>query len=153
VQGDVADLRAYLRDRLPHAMVPADINVLDGLQLLPNGKLDLGALPESRLAHSAEATYLAPRNVMEQRLVDIWAAALNCERVGVRDDFFALRGHSLLATRVMARIRDELQVDLPLQCLFESPTVEGLARQIDALGWAMRNDFPDSTDDREVTRI
>ena len=102
-----------------------------------------------------ESTYVAPRNATEQRLAEIWAAALDVEQVGVHDDFFALRGHSLLATRVIAAICDDFGVELPLQALFEMPTVAGLARSLQALTWAQQPDVADDDPpaDRERLRI
>ncbi|MDP6150531.1 MAG: amino acid adenylation domain-containing protein, partial [Gammaproteobacteria bacterium] len=152
-EGDVAALRVHLQRRLPRAMVPAEIRELESLPLLPNGKLDLDALPVSAAPRSDESAYLAPRTTLEQQLERIWAETLGLDRVGIRDDFFALRGHSLLATRVNARVCDELEVDLPLQALFESPTVEGLARQIEALRWALQDEKPRPGEDREVVRL
>ncbi len=152
-------LRAYLRESLPRAMVPADICVLDELPLMPSGKVDLLALPQSTVPAHAGNHYVAPREQTEQQLVEIWAAALDVERVGIFDDFFALRGHSLLATRVIARICDACGVEVPLQSLFETPTVAGLARSIEALRWAQ--DGPSGKDGcggandagREVVRL
>jgi len=152
-------LRAYLRESLPRAMVPADICVLDELPLMPSGKVDLLALPQSTVPAHAGNHYVAPRDQTEQQLVEIWAAALDVERVGIFDDFFALRGHSLLATRVIARICDVCGIEVPLQSLFETPTVAGLARSIEALRWAQ--DGPSGMDGcggandagREVVRL
>ncbi|MCY1079447.1 phosphopantetheine-binding protein [Archangium lansingense] len=70
--------------------------------------------------------YVAPRSSLEAVLAQIWAV-LKIRRIGVHDDFFALGGHSLLATQVMSRIRSTFKVDLPVRCLFDTPTLEGLA--------------------------
>jgi acyl carrier protein len=80
-----------------------------------------------------EERYLAPRTPTEQALADIWAALLKVDRVGVHDNFFDLGGHSLLATQALARIRDQIRVELPLRTLFEKPTIAGLALAIEAL--------------------
>jgi hypothetical protein len=75
-------------------------------------------------------------------------------QVGTQDNFFALRGHSLLATQVMARISTALAVEVPLQCLFEAPTVAGLARNIEALQWAAQGNEPTADEGaREVFRL
>ena len=153
---DIDGLRAYLQENLPRAMVPADIVVLDSLPLTPSGKLDLQALPVASGPDKTASGYVAPRNQTEQQLVEIWEAALGIERVGVRDDFFVLRGHSLLATKVIARICDACGVELPLQSMFETPTVAGLARSIDALRWTQADGTRgDSANDeeREVLRL
>jgi non-ribosomal peptide synthetase component F len=80
---------------------------------------------------AAAQRYEAPRNACEERLASIWGEVLGVARVGIHDDFFALKGHSLLATQVLSRIRDTLNVQLPLRCLFESPTIAALAKRIE----------------------
>jgi len=84
------------------------------------------------VASAARQADERPRTTSEKRLADIWAEVLGVERVGIEDNFFALNGHSLLATQVMSRIRDSFNAQLPLRALFESPTVSSLAKQIDA---------------------
>jgi acyl carrier protein len=69
-----------------------------------------------------------PRTPLEEEIASIWEDILGVEGVGVRDDFFELGGHSLLATRVLARIHDDFGIRLPLQTVFEGPTVEDLTR-------------------------
>lgn len=71
--------------------------------------------------------YVAPSNELEQDLAETWAVLLGIEQVGIDDNFFELGGHSLLATMVLSRLRKEFDVELPLRCFFESPTVSGLA--------------------------
>ena len=75
--------------------------------------------------------YEAPRTAGEERLAKIWAEVLGVARVGRNDNFFALKGHSLLATQVLSRIRDAFEVQLPLRALFEAPTIAGLAERIE----------------------
>jgi amino acid adenylation domain-containing protein len=125
-------LRAHLRQSLPEYMVPAAFVGLEQLPLTPNGKLDVRALPAPELA-SAEDRYVAPRTEVEEVLAGIWAEVLRLERVGVEDNFFELGGHSLLATRVVSRVRVVFGVELPLRALFETPTVAGLAPQLESL--------------------
>ncbi|MBV9775251.1 MAG: amino acid adenylation domain-containing protein, partial [Gemmatimonadetes bacterium] len=128
-----ADLRTHLRDRLPEYMVPAVFFALERLPLTPNGKVDRRALPAPDFAGGADREHVAPRTPTEQVLAGIWAEVLRVERVGARDHFFELGGHSLLGTRVLARIREALRVELPLRALFEAPRLEDLARRVDTL--------------------
>ena len=123
-----ADLRAFLSERLPSALVPSAFVFLDRLPLTPNGKLDRRALPAPAPSNAgAERSYAAPRTPIERMLADMWAEVLRVPRVGVQDDFFALGGHSLRATQVVARVRAALRIELPLRAFFETPTIGGLA--------------------------
>jgi len=128
----VPALRAGLRERLPEYMVPGAFVVLERLPLTPNGKVDRAALPDADESGGARG-YVPPRTPLEERLAAIWAEVLGVERVGADDGFFDLGGHSLMATRVVARVREELRVELPLRALFEAPTVERLAPRVEAL--------------------
>jgi amino acid adenylation domain-containing protein len=128
----VSALRAHLRERLPEYMVPSAWVRLAALPHTPNGKVDRRALPAPDVHVGEEDTYLAPRTPSEQVLAALWAEVLEVERVGLRDNFFELGGHSLLATRVMARLRESLQVELPLRVIFDAPTLEQLAERVDA---------------------
>jgi acyl carrier protein len=126
-EAEAEALRAHVRRSLPEYMVPAAFVVLEALPLTPNGKLDRKALPAP--AYAAEADqYVAPRTPTEEVLAGIWAEVLRLERVGVTESFFELGGHSLLATRVVSRVRELFDMELPLQALFEHRTVEELAR-------------------------
>jgi amino acid adenylation domain-containing protein len=129
-----AELRGFLRTRLPSYMVPAAFVVLGALPLTPSGKLDRGALPERSPAagDGVEWTgFAAPRTTVETVLAAIWAEVIGVGRVGVHDDFFALGGDSLQAMRVVSRIRHEFGVDVPLLSLFQGPTVAGLAEAVE----------------------
>ena len=125
---DAAALRAALRNRLPAYMIPSTLVAVPALPLTANGKIDRRALPEpdwSRPELSGE--YVAPRTAVETLLAGIWAELLEVERVGVHDSFFELGGHSLKATRLVARLRETFGVDLPLQSVFEAPTVAAMS--------------------------
>jgi amino acid adenylation domain-containing protein len=128
---DGNELRRFLEQRLPEYMVPAAIVVLESLPLLPNGKLDRRALPPPDRTDSRDREdYVAPRTPVEEILAGIWATVLRLERVGIRDNFFAIGGHSLLATQVVSRVRTAIGVELPLRALFEHPTVADLATRV-----------------------
>ncbi len=124
------EVREYLRSKLPDYMVPSAFVWLEALPLTPNGKVDRGVL--ARLEAKAElGGYVAPRTGVEQILARIWEELLGLERVGVHDDFFHLGGHSLLAIQVLSRVRRLLEVELSIRSLFESPTLETLARAVE----------------------
>jgi amino acid adenylation domain-containing protein len=125
----VAELRGWLRDRLPEHMVPGALVVLESIPLTPNGKVDRRALPAPELP--AEAEYVAPRSVVEETLCAIWAEVLELERVGVEDNFFAVGGHSLLAMQVASRAQEAFGVPVSLRDLFETPTVAALADSVE----------------------
>ncbi|MFI5589850.1 amino acid adenylation domain-containing protein [Amycolatopsis sp. NPDC051758] len=121
----VTALRAHVRDRLPQYMVPSAFVVLDRLPLLASGKLDRRALPSPD--KQAVTAGRAPRTPVEEVLCGLFAEVLDASSIGVDDDFFALGGHSLMATRLVARVRAVFGVELQVRSVFETPTVAGLA--------------------------
>jgi len=125
-----AELRRGLRSRLPEYMVPAVFVLLDALPMTANGKVDRQALPEPSARDAGE--HVPPRTPVEEELARIWSELLGVPlaRVGVNDNFFDLGGHSLLATQCIARVRDTLGVELPLQILFGTATLGDLADTI-----------------------
>ncbi len=130
-----AGLREHLRELLPDYMVPAAFVVLPALPLTASGKIDYRALPEPDWGAASGQVPVAPRTPVESRLAAIIAEVLALPAAaGVSDNFFALGGHSLTATRLMARIRDIYGVDLPVRTLFSDPTVAGLAAALAAAG-------------------
>ena len=125
---DTEALRSALRAKLPPFMVPSAFVVLETMPTTPNGKIDRRALPAPDGARpELERTYIAPETPMEEALAEVWASVLTLEEIGVEDNFFDLGGHSLLAVKMLARVRDELGIDLPLRVVFEASTVRGLA--------------------------
>jgi amino acid adenylation domain-containing protein len=129
-----SDLRAFLGERLPEYMVPAVYVRLDEMPLSPNGKLDRKALPAPDAGAVAAPAYEPPQGEHEQTLAAICQELLQVERVGRHDGFFELGGHSLLATQLIAKIRSQLDVDLPLRTVFERPSVAELAQVIATAG-------------------
>jgi amino acid adenylation domain-containing protein len=137
------DLRAFLRARLPQYMVPAEFVKMHELPLLPSGKVDLRALPPPPENAKAPPRVVAPRTPTEARLAAFWCEVLEVPQVGVTDDFFDIGGDSLLAMQLLARIRKQLEVEIPIRSLFDTPTIDRLAREIEtakANGYAPRRD-------------
>jgi amino acid adenylation domain-containing protein len=127
-------LREYLKEQLPAYMVPSAFVLLDALPLTPNGKVDRRALPAPEApTGTPDSGYVAPRTPTEEVLCGIWTEVLGTARVGIDDDFFELGGHSLLATQVVSRVREALQVEVPLRALFEASRPRQLAARVDAL--------------------
>jgi acyl carrier protein len=122
------DLAAWARRWLPEYMVPGAFVALPRLPLNAAGKVDRRSLPAPLV--DATATYEAPRTPLEREIAALWAEVLGAARVGIHDNFFELGGHSLLATQIVARLRDRYQVEIPLQHLFDAPTVAALAEQV-----------------------
>jgi thioesterase domain-containing protein/acyl carrier protein len=125
-----AELRSYMKDKLPQYMLPQAFVMLDALPLSSNGKVARNRLPEPERAgvRGEEKTYAAPANPTELRLLQIWEDLFDIRPIGVRDDFFDLGGHSILALRLMARLQKQFGQELPLATLLAEPTVEKLAR-------------------------
>jgi acyl carrier protein len=121
---DAESLRSRLQSQLPEYMVPVAFVSLEAWPLTSNGKLDRNALPAPEAGLSSGRPYVAPRTPIEEVLAAIWIELLGVERVGVHDNFFDLGGHSLMAMRLMAAIRETLGINFPLKTFFESPTIE-----------------------------
>jgi amino acid adenylation domain-containing protein len=133
VEPTSSEMWTFLQEKLPSYMLPSAFVTLKEFPLTPNGKLDRRALPlPDQIADEVSATFIAPRTDMEEAVAEIWRETLGLTQVGVESNFFDLGGHSLLATRVMSQIRERFGVELPLRVLFESPTVAGLARKLEA---------------------
>ena len=127
-----ADLRRFLALRLPEYMIPTAFVHLADLPLTANGKVDQDALPEPDARHTPAAPDgLAPiSDATEGALGRIWGEVLGVETIDLDDDFFALGGHSLMVFGVIARVRRDLRVELPLSAIFEAPTIRALAARL-----------------------
>ncbi len=128
---DFSQLETDLAKHLPQYMIPSYFISIETIPLTANGKLDRKALPEPSLAETAE-TYVAPRDEIEESLVNIWSEVLGApaEAIGIDSNFFRTGGHSLRATVMMSRIHRELGVPLPLAEVFKTPTIRGLAQYV-----------------------
>lgn len=150
-------LRQFLKQQLPEYMIPAAFVTLEALPFTPNGKIDRQALPASdSLRPDPEETFVAPGTPTEQQIADIWIQLLKLEQIGIHDNFFTLGGHSLLATQVISRLRQTFGIELPLQTLFEAPTVGELSDLIETICWASQQSqalVSDTTSDYEEGRL
>lgn len=138
------ELKIKLKAQMPDYMVPSFYVEIDELPLTPNGKIDTKALPEAEALQS-HSDYQAPENVLEEALVQIWQDVLQHKKIGVYDDFFELGGHSLLVTQVHSRIRQQLNIDVPLRTLFELPSIREFSEFWQAIE-ASQNTFDASND-------
>jgi len=130
----ISELRQQLRQQLPAYMVPSVFVVLEALPLNPNGKVDRKALPiPGDVQESLGVEYLAPRNDLEEQIAQVWAEVLKLERVGIHDNFFDLGGHSLMATQIVSRLREQQGVELPLPEMFSHTTVAEMAPLVESL--------------------
>jgi amino acid adenylation domain-containing protein len=132
---DPAVLRRHVGALLPGYMVPAAFVAMEALPLHPNGKLDRGALPipdSSRwsLAAGDKERSPDPRNLTERRLAVIWARLLKINRIGIRDNFFEIGGHSLLAASLTFQIERQFQQPYALKDFYEAPTIEDMAARL-----------------------
>ncbi|MET7425064.1 amino acid adenylation domain-containing protein [Dactylosporangium sp. NPDC005555] len=126
-----------LRAVLPAAMVPTRLVPMPALPLLASGKTDERTLATVPL-QAVVTTYVAPRTTAEAAMLRLWEDVLARPGIGVEDDFFALGGHSMLATRLVARLRAESGVEVPVRAVFEAPTPAGLAAYVDGAAGSVR---------------
>ena len=139
VQSGLRDsLTTRLKVNLPDYMVPSHVVLLPRFPLTPNGKLDRKQLPKPD-ASQWRKTYVAPQTPTQQAVATIWADILKVQRVGLDDNFFELGGHSLLATQVMSRIRQQLNIQVPLRLLFAHNSLRAF---VEAMGTASAHDEP-----------
>jgi ubiquinone/menaquinone biosynthesis C-methylase UbiE/acyl carrier protein len=132
-------LKQHLAGRLPAYMLPDTFVVLEALPLTPNEKVDHRALPAPEVRSGGDKGYTAPTSEVEAGIASIMAKLLGLQQVSIHDNFFELGGHSLLATSLVSRIRTQLQTEFPLQRVFETPTVAGMAVYVENAHWAARS--------------
>jgi len=125
-------LRHFLRDKLPDYMIPAAFKRLDKMPLTSSGKIDRKALPLPTWEGSKSVDGL-PSTPTEINLHKWWSDVFKISQLSIHDNFFELGGHSLLATRIISRVRETFQTDIPISVLFDKPTVVTLAAHIDSL--------------------
>ncbi len=129
-----AELRGELLKTLPEYMVPTAFVLMDTLPTTPNGKLDRKALPAPLVARKTRDS-VPPETPAQITLAGIWESLLNVEHVGIHENFFDLGGHSILAVRLMTKIRSSFGIQLPLHHIFRAPTIAGLAALLESKLW------------------
>jgi amino acid adenylation domain-containing protein len=136
MKGPAEMIRDDLHRLLPTYMIPNRIVVVDELPLTANGKIDAKALAASDAATAAcaDRPFVAPRTSTEERICALWSHAMKRHGASVRDDFFESGGNSLIAVGLVNRINEAFGASLPLQVVFECPTIELLARKLDGDG-------------------
>jgi len=125
------ELRRYLRTKLPEHMVPASYWQIETVPLLPSGKVNRAMAGHGATALVDSRDWVGPRTETEAQLAAIWQELLKVEAVGREQNFFDLGGHSLLVLQMTARIRRTMEVELPVRSVFESPTIPGLAQEVE----------------------
>jgi acyl carrier protein len=123
----VAELRHFLQQKLPGYMVPSAFVLLEKFPLTASAKVNRPALPAPNLQHYEHLESVAPRDAFEATLVKIFENVLGVSPVGIKDDFFQLGGHSVLAVRLVAEISKVIGKNLPLAALFQAADVQSLA--------------------------
>jgi amino acid adenylation domain-containing protein len=125
----VGDLRAALKERLPDYMVPSTFQFIDAFPLTPNGKIDRQALPAPDSGRPRlEASYIVPRNALEQSIAAVWQEVLGLDAVGVFDNFFDLGGHSMLLVKAHSKLRDVAPRRLSIVDMFRYSTIDALSK-------------------------
>ena len=131
VSFDKAAILTFLKEQLPEYMVPSQLLEMEFLPVTRNGKIDRKALPDPEGDGLLQKEYLAPVTETEKLLAEIWQGLLKAEKVGVNDNFFELGGHSLLVVKMVAVIKKQFGLAIPIPVLFQFPTVRELANYMD----------------------
>ncbi|SFB39990.1 thioesterase domain-containing protein, partial [Clostridium frigidicarnis] len=126
---DILNLKSYLKENLPSYMVPSYFVQLEKMPITPNGKIDRRALPKPNL-DELSISYEAPRNQVEEALVEMWKEILNIKKVGINDNFFEIGGHSLKATKLISRINKKFNAEISIKDVFYKQTIKELSHFI-----------------------
>ncbi|GAA3010071.1 amino acid adenylation domain-containing protein [Actinokineospora diospyrosa] len=132
-QGPAEMIKKDIAGFLPQYMIPARVVIVDAMPYTANGKVDVRALEHSDALVAAEQRreVVAPRTETERRIAAAWAKVMKTDDISVRDDFFVVGGNSLLAVLLIQEVNRAVNTTLPVQLIFDEPTVEGLARRVD----------------------
>ena len=129
---DIAELRVFLKTKIPDYMVPSAFVFIEHFPLTPNGKIDRKVLPSPVESVQQQAkSYIAPDTETEKKLAEIWSEVLKIKQIGTDEDFFEIGGHSMVAVTLMVKIEKQLGIRLPLAILFDNSTIHDMAHLID----------------------
>ncbi len=131
---EVSDIQCYMKISLPEYMIPSHFIHMDTFPLTSNGKIDRKVLSESDVSINTGVEYIAPRDDIEKKLVEIWQEVLGVKKIGVQDNFFKLGGHSLKIVQVISRIKEKLLIDIKMNDIYERSTISELAGRIHKVG-------------------
>jgi fengycin family lipopeptide synthetase D len=126
----VSELREHLLKNLPEYMVPSYFVQLEKMPLTLNGKIDRKALPEPSESAITATEYKAPRNIVEEKLAEIWQQVLKVKKVGIDDNLFQIGGHSLKAIVISAKVSKAFNMEVSVYEMFSFPTIKKLAAHI-----------------------
>ena len=125
---DIAQLRQYMKTKVPDYMVPSAFVFIDQFPLTPNGKIDRKVLPAPFEAEeNSTKEYIEPQTEIEKKLAAIWSEVLKLNRIGIDENFFEIGGHSMIAVTLMIKIEKELGIRLPLAILFDYSNIRDMA--------------------------
>ncbi|MEO6230170.1 MAG: amino acid adenylation domain-containing protein [Ferruginibacter sp.] len=141
---------AHLKEKLPDYMVPGLLMPMEVLPVTNNGKINRNALPEPGADAFSQNAYVAPRNELEQGLVEIWQELLKIDRVGINDNFFEIGGHSLMVIRMVSFIKKRFNMAIPIPVLFQFPTISELGNYMD---WENNDESEEDSSTFEVINI
>ncbi|MCF2856182.1 amino acid adenylation domain-containing protein [Pseudoalteromonas sp. SMS1] len=127
----VRQWREYLKQQLPHYMIPASFMVVENFALTSNGKVDKRKLPAP--IYQSVSQFVAPQSETEIELAQLWGTLLGVENISAHADFFELGGHSLLATQMMSHLAQSLNKEIPIRAIFEHTSLQAFARYVDTL--------------------
>jgi len=133
-QPSINELCGFLKEKLPHYMIPSAFVMLDTLPLLPNGKVDRQKLPSpDDIKLQLIEEFVAPRTEIEELVAQVWREVLKIENIGIYDSFFELGGHSLLAVQIVSRLRETFSREISLHVFFDASSVADLALTMETL--------------------
>ncbi|MFC0781265.1 phosphopantetheine-binding protein, partial [Flavobacterium sp. HJSW_4] len=128
-----------LQDKLPEYMVPSFYVETESIPLTANGKVDRKALPSVTGEDIIKKEYVAPRNAIEQKMVEIWQEVLGVQKIGITDNFFELGGHSLNVIRFLNMTQKHFSVKLTIRDFFANPKIENISTLIVSLNLSLLN--------------